>query len=114
MGNSCECPTPPGGRVSCGPNQLAICRVKDGRVHSECIDPPASFIKVPHYDRFRSLARNNWALQVITGIERRSSQELSDRDSQVLTRRRYHNEMNGEIVTFTLPWEIQRQRNPQP
>src|ERR1700694_1852442 len=98
MGNSCECPRPPGGRVNCGPNQLAICRVKDGEVKSECIDPPVSFTKLPPYDRRRSLARNNWALQIITGVQRTRSQELSDQERQILVRSRYRNDRTGEIV----------------
>lgn len=39
-GNVCKCPNPPGGQIICGPNQLAICRINNGKIESECVDPP--------------------------------------------------------------------------
>lgn len=37
MSNECHCPDPPGGLVRCGSDQMAICRVIDGRVESFCL-----------------------------------------------------------------------------
>src|SRR6266481_6604605 len=111
MGNSCECPRPPGGRVNCGPDQLAICRVRDGEVRGECIDPPASYLKQP---RIHTLSRNNWVLSIITGIKRAPRQALSDKDEMTLSSGRYRNPRSGEIVTFSLPWEKPLIYNPPP
>ena len=38
--NTCSCPNPPGGEVTCGDHQVAICRVEDGKVRGSCIDVP--------------------------------------------------------------------------
>jgi hypothetical protein len=114
MGSSCDCPKPPGGRVNCAPNQLAICRVENGEVKSHCIDPHPSFTRPGTHDRSQSLARNNWALQVITGIERTPEQELSGDDWHVLTSRRYHDPSRGLVVTFSVPWNIEGPYRPPP
>src|ERR1035437_6880128 len=105
MGNSCQCPTPPGGQVNCGPHQLAICSVRNGQVESGCIDQPKSFAILKDYAR--QVARNNWALQIITGVERDENQQLSEEDFRVLVAGEYGNEKTGEIVTFSLPWGIE-------
>jgi inosose dehydratase len=50
MGNSCNCPSPPGGSVNCRSDQLAICRVKDGQVHSYCVDiTPSTRFGIGHF-----------------------------------------------------------------
>ena len=36
--NVCECPLPPGGQAVCDENHLAICRVINGKAHTECVD----------------------------------------------------------------------------
>jgi hypothetical protein len=38
--NTCKCPKPPGGQVICEPNQVAICRIKNGELETLCITPP--------------------------------------------------------------------------
>jgi hypothetical protein len=105
MGNFCQCPTPPGGEVNCGPHQLAICRVKDGKVHSQCIDQPGAFADLNATEL--EIARRNWALQIITGTKRVWKQKLVDEDKQILMEREYHNEKTGEVVTFSLPWKLE-------
>lgn len=38
MSPDCDCPQPPGGKVSCGPNQMAICIVHQGELRALCVD----------------------------------------------------------------------------
>ncbi|WP_405243174.1 hypothetical protein [Lentisalinibacter salinarum] len=46
MGTSCDCPNPPGGVVTCGPDQAAYCSVDaDGNLRSGCITLRAGSIK---------------------------------------------------------------------
>lgn len=35
--NVCDCPDPPGGQTSCEPHQVAICRVRNGKVYASCV-----------------------------------------------------------------------------
>lgn len=37
--NICQCPNPPGGQVVCEAHQIAICRVKNGVIESQCMTP---------------------------------------------------------------------------
>ena len=56
MSNICKCPNPPGGTVSCGDDQIAVCRVQDGNVEGFCIDVPKRLT----LERFsRSLRQTN-------------------------------------------------------
>src|SRR5260370_21619056 len=66
--NTCNCPTPPGGTVSCSNHQLAVCRIVDGQVRAECIDQPG---------QRSALAISNWILSAVTGQERTARQRLS-------------------------------------
>lgn len=36
MSSRCDCPSPPGGAVTCSPEDFAYCYVLDGRVQSGC------------------------------------------------------------------------------
>jgi hypothetical protein len=104
MSNSCDCPNPPGGKVTCGPDQLAICRVKGGITESECVDRPPHVVGATVDLRQRLLY--NWALSVITGIERGGHASISASDNAMLTQGRYENPTTGEIVTFSLPTSV--------
>lgn len=99
--NTCECPNPPGGRVVCRQDQLAICRVRDGRVESECIDPPSG--DFGRTDKQRNTAVRNWALSVITDTERTSYHIFTAQDHSILSEGTYFNRDTGELVTFSLP-----------
>lgn len=110
MGNSCQCPTPPGGQVNCGADQLAICRVKDGQVQSECVDQP-KYLATLRPDE-RDTVRGNWALRIITGAYRQEDQELSDEDRRVLLSGKYRSDDGRENVTFTLPWGTENENAP--
>jgi hypothetical protein len=108
----CDCPNPPGGKISCNPNQLAICRVKDGKVTGQCIDPP-TFLKVgAKIDARETLRLNNWALTIITGIQRPSAQFVSVADLKMLNDGTYFNPSTDEDITFTLPWDPNNVSNP--
>jgi hypothetical protein len=98
--NTCHCPNPPGGVVVCEPHQLAICRVKDGVVHAECITPPADMPLIQAF--FDRIA--NWALAQITGARRLPFQLLTDSDRHVLEDGIYENAVTGEAVRFRLPF----------
>lgn len=102
--NVCDCPKPPGGRVVCRQNQLAICRWNDGEVESACIDPPLSASGLS--DKRGNTVIRNWALSVITGAERTSDQILTAEDHGILSEGRYHNKETGQIVTFSLPEDL--------
>ena len=39
--NVCDCENPPGGMVRCEEGQVAICRIKEGKVLAECKTPPS-------------------------------------------------------------------------
>lgn len=39
MATTCNCPEPPGGSVSCSDDQIAFCRVFNGKVSSGCLSP---------------------------------------------------------------------------
>jgi hypothetical protein len=73
MGNTCSCPNPPGGYARCSDDQLAICRIVDGQIQVECIDPPAGLVGLT---RMPVTALLNW---ILSGV----SLELRDPDMPV-------------------------------
>ena len=101
MSNSCNCPNPPGGKVTCAPDQLAICRVKGGITESECVDRPSHIVQATV--DVRQILLYNWALSVITGVERGGHASISASDSAIVSQVRYENPTTGEVVTFSLP-----------
>lgn len=113
--NACDCPHPPGGRVVCGPNQFAICRVEGGRVHSECHDVPSSIREAvisfsPHYPYELDLLAQglfaNWLHLLVTrgfpGTLRYSSEGGS-----------FVSEQHDVSVTFRFPENMQGVIRPQ-
>src|SRR5215471_9792155 len=92
--NTCQCPQPPGGVAICESHQLAICRVKEGVVQTECLDPPSDLAGVSF---------QNWALRKITGTRRSALRMLSQEDINVLANGEYHDPATGMTVTFRLP-----------
>lgn len=104
MGNTCNCPKPPGGQVICSANQLAICGIREGRIVSGCYDKPdyASRIEEQH----RLQVQRNWALAVITATPRDDYAELSSEDYQILRQGSYQDPSRKYVVTFSLPEDI--------
>jgi hypothetical protein len=104
-GNSCDCPNPPGGRVTCRADQLAICRVIDGRIESQCIDKPT--IDQSLSDRAKETTISNWVLGIIKGEKRSPTEEINKRDRDIMRSGRYQSPETKEVVTFSLPREIE-------
>ena len=103
-GNSCDCPNPPGGRVICRADQLAVCRVKDGKAESQCVDKPTYSQSVPPPTREQML--KNWALAEIKREQRDPLTEISFGDDDILRSGAYYDPRTGETVTFSLPAEV--------
>jgi uncharacterized membrane protein YgcG len=106
--NICECHNPPGGTVVCEPEQLAICVVKNGAVRRECIDPPDGTGNFSSLSPTAATRYLNWALTHITGQKRQLSDPISPADSAILAQGSYHNIATGEMITFSLPSELNR------
>ena len=104
--NICPCPQPPGGTVACEPNQLAICRVRNGVAEGECIDPPSGMGKLSELTPTDTRRYHNWALEHITGQPRQSWYPIDPSDQAILRRGSYRNVSTGEEVTFRLPDEL--------
>ena len=104
--NTCPCPQPPGGNVACEPNQLAICRVKNGVAEGECINPPAGMDSLANLAPADATRYLNWALDHITGQQRLPWEIITPKDQGVLRRGVYHNSATGEEVRFKLPDEL--------
>lgn len=101
--NTCNCPDPPGGQVVCDSDQIAICRVKNGRAEYLCISPPRAIqlaVERQGFDR-GNLAVANWVLSVVTGEDRDPEQSLSGYDLHVLDQEQY--ETGDGTITFRLP-----------
>lgn len=64
MTNHCNCPRPPGGSVSCGPNQVAFCKVVAGEPYTGCLTPPEDAFNWYDPDR-RVAALLKWTLEEI-------------------------------------------------
>jgi hypothetical protein len=60
-GNRCQCPSPPGGEVTCAPDQAAVCYVDEaGALHALCIALPAQ-ARAPHGDAVGDAQLAAWA-----------------------------------------------------
>ena len=94
MSKTCQCPKPPGGRVTCDDGQLAICSVDgNGEVNAACYTPPSGATQ---------LQTQNWALAIITGEARSREQPLSN-DDYVMINSGTYQRPNGTFVRFQLP-----------
>jgi hypothetical protein len=110
--NICQCPNPPGGVVTCAPHQLAICRVVNGEVKSECVDPPRGLAGARLYA---------WVLEKVTQLPRERPRMVgylryahghrrlrrvwyfSRAERRILARRKYHDPQRGMSVRFVMP-----------
>jgi len=89
--NFCNCPTPPGGTVTCEDGQLAICVVRNGVIEARCVNPPtyASEIEM-----------SNWILSTVTGDYRHPQSPIEPEMQRILVAGRY--ESDDVQVTFRL------------
>lgn len=93
----CNCANPPGGRVTCEPDQIAICRVDvHGEVDAECVDIPKGPIRT---DRIRFYS---WVLELVTKRRRIASVALSAVERQIIGSG-YYESPTGDRVQFLLP-----------
>ena len=92
--SSCECRWPPGGRLQCNDDQLAVCRVDDNGVPSmECRNHPGGL---------RGDAMRRWILREITG---RASVRgpLTEAELTILAAGWYVDAASGTQTCFGLP-----------
>jgi len=102
MKNVCNCPDPPGGVVSCGLNQLAVCGYRDGRIVSGCFDKPDHAIRITDESE-KQFVLSNWILSAITGVARSDYQAIEPDLIEMLSTGEYRNEKTGEVIKFSLP-----------
>lgn len=101
--NSCDCQDPPGGRIKCENDHVAICRVSGGKVYGECKTPPKSATK--------GKALEAWMLSEVLGtpvepvdVKEKKAYTDSKRELQlILSKERYTNPETGDVTTFKLP-----------
>lgn len=93
--NECDCPRPPGGRVVCSDEQLAMCVVDDfGNVETGCLDRPKTVLTSEHFE--------NWILESVMGLSRSPDATIRDVDREVLRAGTYIRR-DGSRVTFRVP-----------
>ncbi len=93
--NICQCELPPGGQTICEPHQLAVCSVSNGVANKQCIDPPVTD---------SALALCNWAISVVTGINRMPNDAISFDGIQILESG--HCVIGDQSITFSLPYSV--------
>src|ERR1041385_7015888 len=102
--NVCECPQPPGGEVSCGKDQIAICRVMDGVVCGFCMDVPEKFDDLSY---FRALPFGKFifdTLYQVTDEKRWQGPNASLRDAlEIFKEGHYENSATGLEIQIKLP-----------
>lgn len=99
--NTCNCPQPPGGRAICEPHQLAICRVRNGQAHAQCMNPPSTPSGPLAVETVTDLS--NWALSLVTGDDRPPSQAVSEHELRMLLAGTFDDDERGERITFSIP-----------
>ena len=97
--NICNCPTPPGGQAVCSEEQLAICRVVNGVVSTECLDPPAAVL------RAGTQALKNWILSKVTNFSRSSADLVGRQEEGWLSSGKFVDPSTNTTVRFSLPKE---------
>lgn len=95
---NCECTQPPGGGGECGPDQIAICEVRDGRCRTSCVNVPRVVLTAGSAERCA-----NWILESISGRPRRRSEGLGVSDLRTLATGEFYDERARIDVHFTLP-----------
>lgn len=94
--NSCDCPDPPGGRITCEDHQVAICRVTHGKVYGECKTPPSSAKTTRELEAWILSELLQTSIR-LGDIERRPEYQ------RILSEGRYTNPKTGERIKFELP-----------
>ncbi|MGA2849989.1 MAG: hypothetical protein ABSE46_13405 [Terracidiphilus sp.] len=115
MGNTCLCSD--GTVANCGERQLAICRVKDGKVTTTCVDLPGlgnavtALLRVKP-DFAQVAAARAHAFRVIAGNE--AAAALTPIEQEDILRSGTVTWTDGSEVTFSLPAAIAFAVEPTP
>ena len=104
MSNTCTCPNPPGGSVTCSDDQLAVCGYQNGQIVSGCLDRPQRVRQMRGTPAGR-LALANWVISKVTGITRPDDSDLESAAVEMLLSGKYEND-KGELVTFSVPRDL--------
>jgi hypothetical protein len=99
--NICDCPNPPGGRAICEPDQLAICRIKDGEPEMQCLDPPALIGSPLNAHEYLE-----WALSEITGEVHFSIREEFSPSEIAMFQSGTYKDSTGAVTKFRIPNSI--------
>lgn len=78
MKNVCRCPEPPGGEAKCPPDRLAVCRIVQGRIQTDCLGPPPAGVTGTK----RGLV--NWVLAAVTRDQRPLYQPVRAADMDLI------------------------------
>jgi hypothetical protein len=105
MSNTCTCPKPPGGTITCSDDQLAICGYRNGQIESGCFDRPAH-IRSESNEALRNLLLCNWALSIIRGIDRSDYTSIQPDELSILRNGLYRAEGTGETLRFSIPKDL--------
>ena len=103
MSKTCDCPTPPGGSITCSDDQLAICGYRDGKIVSGCFDPPSGVAATPRNQRITAM--NNWVLERITGRSRSLFQRIMPEEKVILESGTF-SEGRDTRLSFVLPTKM--------
>lgn len=108
MSNTCKCPKPPGGTITCNQDQLAVCGYQNGEIVSGCYDKPEQALSITNSAE-RNLVLANWVISTITGLYRSDYDPIEPELLAILRRGLYKNESTGETVNFSLPRDLDLQ-----
>jgi hypothetical protein len=89
--NSCTCPNPPGGRVDCPDDHVAVCRVINGVARSECIPPD------------KTLSEEAQAIRLLSIITGQTIARIGSAEQTLLDSGEYKSPDGSMPVTFKLP-----------
>lgn len=98
----CNCPNPPGGEAVCEAHQIAICRVKKGRVRTECINPPQEVLAHAIKSGDASVLKE-WVLDEVLGADRDLFKEKKWAAGGSAPEWNFSNSKTGEEVSLGIP-----------
>jgi len=104
MSNTCNCPTPPGGSITCNPDQLAVCGLVNGQIVSGCFDRPGHASLIADEEE-RKVVLTNWVLSVVSGIPREDYDPVLPEEYEALKRGEVR-APDGSVVRFTMPDDL--------
>jgi uncharacterized protein len=105
MSNTCKCPEPPGGTITCRDDQLAVCGYRNGQIVGGCYDRPNRVRGIVD-ESARTLALANWVLSTVIGSHRPDHMRIERALLTALLRGEYRNPRTGEMVAFISPRDL--------